>query len=166
MNICSSAFVEVRKRQHECAGVDLINRFWQAADRRWSAAGAAFIPAGLSAATHLELAPGPGPAAAGALDGEWGLYRKLLPLLITANDDTLYPRDWLRRLVAAQERWGFVVAFRGRQMVLEQGEVCPTATGECAMWSGPWRSPVMPMICGSRPTRCSLPRPACCCTTA
>ena len=110
----------------------------------------------------------------------WGPYRKLLPLLerltpeqqaldpllITADDDTLYPRDWLRRLVAAQERWGCVVAFRGRQMVLEQGEVCPTATGECAMWSGPWRSPATLMICGSRPTRCSLPRRACCCTTA
>lgn len=69
----------------------------------------------------------------------WGPYRKLLPLLerltpeqerldpllITADDDTLYPRDWLRRLVAAQERWGCVVAFRGRQMVLEEGEVVP-----------------------------------------
>jgi hypothetical protein len=69
----------------------------------------------------------------------WGPYRKLLPmlerltpaqaaldpLLITADDDTLYPRDWLRRLVEAQERWGCVVAFRGRQMVLEQGEVAP-----------------------------------------
>ena len=68
-----------------------------------------------------------------------GPYRKLLPLLelltpeqqrldpllITADDDTLYPSDWLRRLVAAQERWGCVVAFRGRQMVLEQGEVVP-----------------------------------------
>ena len=68
-----------------------------------------------------------------------GPYRKLLPLLelltpeqqrldpllITADDDTLYPSDWLRRLVAAQERWGCVVVFRGRQMVLEQGEVVP-----------------------------------------
>jgi hypothetical protein len=69
----------------------------------------------------------------------WGPYRKLLPLLerltpeqqardpllITADDDTLYPRDWLRRLVAAQDRWDCVVAFRGRQMVLEEGEVVP-----------------------------------------
>lgn len=68
-----------------------------------------------------------------------GPYRKLLPLLerltpdqealdpllITADDDTLYPRDWLRRLVTAQLRWGCVVAFRGRQMVLDQGDVMP-----------------------------------------
>ena len=68
-----------------------------------------------------------------------GPYRKLLPLLerltpeqqsldpllVTADDDTLYPRDWLRRLVEAQERFGCVVAFRGRQMVLEEGEVRP-----------------------------------------
>lgn len=69
----------------------------------------------------------------------WGPYRKLLPLLdrltpeqealdpllITADDDTLYPPDWLRRLVAAQVHWGCVVAFRGRQIVLDQGEVLP-----------------------------------------
>ncbi|TVS07580.1 MAG: hypothetical protein EA413_00770 [Cyanobium sp. PLM2.Bin73] len=69
----------------------------------------------------------------------WGPYRKLLPLLerltpeqqaldpllISADDDTLYPRDWLRRLVAAQERFGCVVAFRGRQMRLEEGSVLP-----------------------------------------
>jgi hypothetical protein len=65
-----------------------------------------------------------------------GPYRKLLPLLerltpeqqaadpllITADDDTLYPPTWLQQLVAGQERFGCVVAFRGRRMVLgEQG---------------------------------------------
>jgi hypothetical protein len=69
----------------------------------------------------------------------WGPYRKLLPLLsrltteqmsqdpflITADDDTLYPRDWLYRLVTAQEKFACVVAFRGRQMILDQGEVAP-----------------------------------------
>lgn len=69
----------------------------------------------------------------------WGPYRKLLPLLeslspeqqaldpllITADDDTLYPRDWLRRLVAAQDHFGCVVGFRGRQMRLDQGAVLP-----------------------------------------
>ncbi len=68
-----------------------------------------------------------------------GPYRKLLPLLerlspgqqaadpllITADDDTLYPPDWLQRLVSAQERFGCVVAFRGRQMVFEEGAVVP-----------------------------------------
>jgi hypothetical protein len=61
-----------------------------------------------------------------------GPYRKLLPLierlsvaqrqadplLITADDDTLYPRDWLRRLLAAERRWGCVVGFRGRRLVI------------------------------------------------
>jgi hypothetical protein len=68
-----------------------------------------------------------------------GPYRKLLPLLerlspgqqaldpflITADDDTLYPPDWLRRLVAAQERFGCVVGFRGRRLVLEDGLPAP-----------------------------------------
>jgi hypothetical protein len=65
-----------------------------------------------------------------------GPYRKMLPLLelltpeqkaadpllITADDDSLYPPNWLRQLVAAQEHFGCVVAFRGRRMVIgEQG---------------------------------------------
>jgi hypothetical protein len=68
-----------------------------------------------------------------------GPYRKLLPLLdrlspdqqaldpilITADDDTLYPPDWLRRLVDAQERFGCVVGFRGRRLVLESGLPAP-----------------------------------------
>lgn len=68
-----------------------------------------------------------------------GPYRKLLPLvdlacsrgdnddplLITADDDTLYPSDWLQQLIDAQERFGCVVAFRGRGMDLEQGTVVP-----------------------------------------
>jgi len=68
-----------------------------------------------------------------------GPYRKLLPLLarltpeqqaldpllITADDDTLYPPDWLCRLVEAQERLGCVVAFRGRRLLLEQGLPAP-----------------------------------------
>ncbi|MGB5136779.1 MAG: hypothetical protein WBN89_16595 [Prochlorococcaceae cyanobacterium] len=68
-----------------------------------------------------------------------GPYRKLLPLLdrlspeqqaldpilITADDDTLYPPDWLCRLVEAQERFGCVVGFRGRRLVLEAGLPAP-----------------------------------------
>ncbi|MFQ6539591.1 glycosyltransferase family A protein [Aphanothece stagnina] len=68
-----------------------------------------------------------------------GPYRKLLPLLemlteeqqaldpylITADDDTLYPRDWLIRLLEAQERLQCVVGFRGRRMVIEQGTIAP-----------------------------------------
>jgi hypothetical protein len=69
-----------------------------------------------------------------------GPYRKLLPmierlsdrqkavdpLLITADDDTLYPRDWLRRLLEAERRWACVVAFRGRRVVLAPDRrICP-----------------------------------------
>ena len=63
----------------------------------------------------------------------WGPYRKLLPLiqrlspaqlaadplLITADDDTLYPRNWLQRLLEAERRWGCVVGFRGRQLQID-----------------------------------------------
>lgn len=69
----------------------------------------------------------------------WGPYRKILPLLdlltlgdieedpfiITADDDTIYPSTWLQELVTAQERWNCVVAFRGRQIVLRDGEFTP-----------------------------------------
>lgn len=62
-----------------------------------------------------------------------GPYRKLLPLiqrlspaqlaadplLITADDDTLYPRNWLQRLLQAERRWGCVVGFRGRQLQID-----------------------------------------------
>lgn len=68
-----------------------------------------------------------------------GSYRKLLPLidllddrakaldpyLITADDDTLYPRNWLRRLLDAQDRLNCVVGFRGRRMVVEAGRMAP-----------------------------------------
>ena len=69
-----------------------------------------------------------------------GPYRKLLPLieglslqqravdplLITADDDTLYPPDWLQRLTAAERHWRCVVGFRGRQLVIDaERRVCP-----------------------------------------
>ena len=68
-----------------------------------------------------------------------GSYRKLLPLigllddqtqaldpyLITADDDTLYPRNWLQRLLGAQDRLNCVVGFRGRRMVVEEGRIAP-----------------------------------------
>ncbi|MBM5819068.1 MAG: hypothetical protein FJ070_03115 [Cyanobacteria bacterium K_DeepCast_150m_m2_101] len=62
-----------------------------------------------------------------------GPYRKLLPLiqmlpaeqraadplLITADDDTLYPPNWLQRLSAAERQWRCVVGFRGRQLMID-----------------------------------------------
>ena len=63
-----------------------------------------------------------------------GPYRKLLPLievlsaqqragdplLITADDDTLYPPDWLQRLTAAERHWRCVVGFRGRRIKIDR----------------------------------------------
>jgi hypothetical protein len=55
-----------------------------------------------------------------------GPYRKLLPvladtaaqgaLIVTADDDTLYPADWLSSLVSAFERQRCIIAFRGHNM--------------------------------------------------
>ena len=56
----------------------------------------------------------------------WGPYRKLLPylfahwgtsrLVATADDDTIYPADWLSGLVAAYGTYGCTIARRGHQM--------------------------------------------------
>ena len=56
-----------------------------------------------------------------------GPYRKILPVLAelyerralvaTADDDTVYPRDWLGGLVAAYRRHGCVVCYRGHRML-------------------------------------------------
>lgn len=68
-----------------------------------------------------------------------GPYRKLIPLariaqsdnsesdpmLITADDDTLYPRNWIQRLVDAQLKFNCVVAFRGRQIWVDKGIISP-----------------------------------------
>ncbi|SBO44589.1 hypothetical protein [Cyanobium sp. NIES-981] len=68
-----------------------------------------------------------------------GPYRKLLPLiarlteqqkendpyLVTADDDTLYPQDWLVRLLDAQDTLQCVVGFRGRRMMVKEGKVEP-----------------------------------------
>ncbi|MEO1169871.1 MAG: glycosyltransferase family A protein [Pseudomonadota bacterium] len=52
-----------------------------------------------------------------------GSYRKLLPFLLenwgqqrlvaTADDDTIYPPDWMSTLMAHYQRWRCVIAFRG-----------------------------------------------------
>ncbi|PWJ12905.1 hypothetical protein [Jannaschia seohaensis] len=65
----------------------------------------------------------------------WGPYRKLLPylrthwgqsrLVATADDDTLYPKDWLGGLVAAHGVYGCAVAYRGHQIRLKGGAPAP-----------------------------------------
>lgn len=62
-----------------------------------------------------------------------GPYRKILPWaaahvgtdrwVVTADDDTLYPRDWLARLVAARQATGAVTAWSGHPIVLKGSRV-------------------------------------------
>lgn len=58
-----------------------------------------------------------------------GSYRKLIPylqahwgqsrLVATADDDTIYPPDWLSRLAAAHARYGCQIAYRGHQILCD-----------------------------------------------
>jgi hypothetical protein len=64
-----------------------------------------------------------------------GPYRKLLPflyenwgqscLVATADDDTIYPVDWLERMVAAYELYNCVIAHRGHRIVLRDEGFAP-----------------------------------------
>lgn len=64
-----------------------------------------------------------------------GSYRKLLPLLsqeyrrdrlvITADDDTIYPSNWISRLYAAYSVYGCVICYRGHYMASENGKFLP-----------------------------------------
>jgi hypothetical protein len=65
----------------------------------------------------------------------FGPYRKLLPylhrnwglskLVVTADDDTVYPSDWLRGLVDAYLTYGCVIAARGHRIVVKDGKIAP-----------------------------------------
>jgi hypothetical protein len=67
---------------------------------------------------HVKYVPNTGP------------YRKLVPMLeqfwgdnviiVTIDDDTLYPPDFLERLLDAFERHHCIVAFSGRRMLVDQ----------------------------------------------
>jgi hypothetical protein len=64
-----------------------------------------------------------------------GPYRKLLPelranadperLIVTVDDDVIYPADVVETLVAAEWVFGCPVAFRGRRMTLGGGHIEP-----------------------------------------
>ncbi len=64
-----------------------------------------------------------------------GPYRKLIPALVdrvgqdslvaTADDDTLYPSDWLTTLYHHYEQNRCIVCYRGHQMRMEQGKWTP-----------------------------------------
>lgn len=62
-----------------------------------------------------------------------GPYRKILPwlaahigtarLVVTADDDTLYPPDWLGRLLAARAATGAVTGWTAHPVVVKRGRV-------------------------------------------
>lgn len=64
-----------------------------------------------------------------------GPYRKLLPylyrhwgdsrLVVTADDDTIYPKNWLRSLVEGYDSFGCVIAKRGHRMHVRNGVISP-----------------------------------------
>jgi len=65
--------------------------------------------------------------------GNTGPYRKLLPwlgahlgtgrMVVTADDDTLYPADWLGRLIAGRQATGAVTGWTAHPVVLRRGRV-------------------------------------------
>ncbi|NMH60191.1 glycosyltransferase [Alteromonas ponticola] len=70
-----------------------------------------------------------------------GPYRKFLPLLkeyfadkidftylVTVDDDTVYPDNWLQGLIEANQKHNCVVAYRGRQLVCDEESVMPYNT--------------------------------------
>jgi hypothetical protein len=73
-----------------------------------------------------------------------GSYRKLIPcltelyeagssainntIIVTADDDTIYPRDWLQTLVSYYEQERCIIAFRGRTMTFSHRAVSPYKT--------------------------------------
>lgn len=78
-------------------------------------------------------------SAEGALDIIWtgntGPYRKLLPalhhhageprLIVTADDDMIYPAHWLAGLIETHRRHGCIVAYRCRAIAVEAGRFLP-----------------------------------------
>jgi len=64
-----------------------------------------------------------------------GPYRKLVPylyrnwgqskLVVTADDDTIYPPHWLATLAAAHANYGCVIAYRGHRILHKDGKMQP-----------------------------------------
>lgn len=51
--------------------------------------------------------------------------------LVTADDDTIYPRTWLERLVAEHHATpGMIVCYRARRITIDDGALSPYATWE------------------------------------
>lgn len=64
-----------------------------------------------------------------------GPYRKLLPflrenwglskLVVTIDDDTIYPSDWLQGLLDAHSRYNCVIGYRGHQIKVSNEKINP-----------------------------------------
>jgi len=64
-----------------------------------------------------------------------GPYRKLLPFLredwgtsrivVTVDDDTIYPPHWLTTMLQAYDTYGCVIAFRGHRVAVREGNIAP-----------------------------------------
>ncbi|MEL6550908.1 MAG: glycosyltransferase family 2 protein [Pseudomonadota bacterium] len=67
-----------------------------------------------------------------------GPYRKLIPylyenwglsrLVVTVDDDTIYPETWLRQMVDSYNSFGCVIAYRGHEMQFRNGALAPYRT--------------------------------------
>ncbi|KGM46753.1 glycosyltransferase [Pseudooceanicola atlanticus] len=65
----------------------------------------------------------------------WGPYRKLLPylrnqwgqsrLVVTVDDDTIYPETWLQGLVNAYDTYRCVIGYRGHRINVRDGQIMP-----------------------------------------
>ena len=65
----------------------------------------------------------------------WGPYRKLLPylrknwgyskLVVTVDDDTIYPPDWLAGMVDAYHTYRCVIGYRGHRINVRDGMLLP-----------------------------------------
>lgn len=65
----------------------------------------------------------------------WGSYRKAIPylmsgstkrrLFVTSDDDTIYPVDWLGKLVSAYQEHHGIICYRGHAMMRDGREFLP-----------------------------------------
>jgi len=65
----------------------------------------------------------------------WGPYRKLLPylrhnwgsskLVVTVDDDTIYPADWLQGMVNAYDTYRCVIGYRGHRINIRNDKIAP-----------------------------------------
>lgn len=82
------------------------------------------LQAGERLAVHYCLNTGPYRKLVPYLRENWGTSR----LVVTVDDDTIYPPDWLSTLVQAYDTYGCVVAYRGHRILVNQAGIAPYRT--------------------------------------